>query len=158
MKYLFQTEVKGGWLQQSNPHKRHLQHETQDIDGVPTRVPLNEIRESELAYDSATETLRIVSDEIAVVPRSEQPVKVPQSVTRRGLRKALGDAGITMADIKVEVDKLTPAKKRRHAQIDLEDSTEFGRQDGIPKLIVTELGKSEVEMDAIFVEARKLGR
>jgi len=78
--YLFSSLT--GYMLQCNPHKRMLKTETTfyETDGIPfptqtrTVIPLNEIRSSDLEFDTATETLQIVDEVITVVPR---PPRVP---------------------------------------------------------------------------------
>ena len=156
MKYLFHTEALGGYMLQSNPHKRHLKTETQGEGEDFEIVPLNEIRESDLVFDSATETLQIVSDVITVVPRSGQPVRIPQSVTRRGLRKALLDDGITFADIRIELENITDAAVREDALIDLEDAQTIRRDHPLVAGIGALLSKTSEQLDGYFILARTL--
>lgn len=146
---------------QGNPHKRHLQTEVQGEGEDRVRVKLNEIRESDLEFDSATQNLRIVNDEIAVVPRSEQPVRVPQSVTRRGFRKALRRAGITFKQVKQTVaDPATGLDEdtREDALIDIEDAQTVRRDHSLITLIGAIFGKTDEEIDAVFVQAPKLDK
>ena len=156
MKYLFHTEALGGYMLQSNPHKRHLKTETQGEGEDFEIVPLNEIRESDLEFDSATETLRIVNDEIVVVARPPDPVIVPESVTRRGLRKALLDDGITFADIRLRLEGITDAAEREDALIDLDDAQTIHRDHPLVAGIGAMLSKTSEQLDGYFILARTL--
>ena len=156
MKYLFHTEALGGYMLQSNPHKRHLKTETQGEGEDFEIVPLNEIRESDLEFDSATETLRIVNDEIVVVARPPDPVIVPESVTRRGLRKALLDDGITFADIRLRLEGIADAEVREDALIDLEDAQTIRRDHPLVAGIGALLSKTDEQLDNYFILAKTL--
>jgi hypothetical protein len=61
--YLF--NIKTGYMTLVNAKSKHLTTET--VDGVTTN--LNEIRSSDLTYDSKIETLQIVDDVVTVVAR-----------------------------------------------------------------------------------------
>jgi hypothetical protein len=148
---------------QGNPHKRMLKTETTiaDPDGSPfptrTVIPLNEIRSSDLEFDSATETLQIVDDVIVVVPQPPAPVVVPESVDMAQLREELSKSaydvaeGVTLRDaVQTTVDD---------AGIVIQDwwATAVTVRRINPKVqaIQTGLGISDEVMDAIWVGATK---
>lgn len=84
------------------------------------------------------------------------PKATPVSVSRRGLRKALLRDGITFADIKAELDKISNGRARVEALIDLEDSQTIRRDHPLVAFIGLKLRKTEEEMDAYFLLAERL--
>ncbi len=81
--YLFNIET--GYMTLVNAKPKHIRTET--TNGVTTT--LDEIRSSDLEYDSATHTLQIVDDEVTVVERPPRPVVVPSEVTNYQVKQAL---------------------------------------------------------------------
>lgn len=156
MKYLFQTEALGGYMLQVNPHKRHLKTEVQGEGEDRVQVKLNEIRESDLEYDSATQTLRIVDEVILVVTRPPKPVVVPVTITRRGLRKAMRRDGITFANVKAALSELTDEDIREDALIDLQDAQTIRRDHGLIAVVQAMFAKTDAEVDAYFLLAQEL--
>ena len=156
MKYLFQTEALGGLMIQGSPHKRHLQTEVQGEGEDRVQVKLNEIRESDLEFDSATQTLRIVDDVILVVARPPKPVIIPVTITRRGLRKAMRRDGIKFSDVKAKLSELTDEDIREDALIDLQDAQTIRRDHGLIAVVQGMFVKTDAEVDAYFLLAQKL--
>jgi hypothetical protein len=88
--------------------------------------------------------------ETGVLMRIPIPVVVPQTVSRRGLRKALRRVGITFQDIKKTVGKLTDEDVREDALVDIEDAQTIRRAHALVALIGQLFSKTEAELDAIF--------
>ena len=97
--YLF--NIATGYLEMINATKRQLKTETTidetDESPFPKRIVtrLNEIRSSDLEFDTATETLQIVDDEIKVVPRPAVAPVVPDVVDMWKLKAILDIVGKT---------------------------------------------------------------
>jgi hypothetical protein len=85
-----------------------------------------------------------------------QALIVPESVTRRGLRKALLDDGITFADIRIQLENITDAAEREDALIDLDDAQTIHRNHPLVAGIGAMLSKSSEQLDNYFILARPI--
>ena len=81
---------------------------------------------------------------------------VPESVTRRGLRKALLDDGITFADIRIQLENITDAAVREDALIDLDDAQTIRRDHPLVAGIGAMISKTSEQLDSYFILARTL--
>ena len=154
MNYLF--NIATGYATMRNPSHRQLKTEVQGEGEDRVQVKLNEIRESDLEYDSATQTLRIVDEVILVVTRPPKPVVVPVTITRRGLRKAMRRDGITFANVKAALSELTDEDIREDALIDLQDAQTIRRDHGLIAVVQAMFAKTDAEVDAYFLLAQEL--
>mgnify|MGYP003635153123 FL=1 len=85
-----------------------------------------------------------------------QALIVPESVTRRGLRKALLDDGITFAAIRIELENITDASAREDALIDLDDAQTIHRNHPLVAGIGVMLSKTSEQLDGYFILAQTL--
>jgi hypothetical protein len=91
--------------------------------------------------------------EYATIPT---PVVIPDSVTMAQARKALNQHGITAAMVDTAIAGIEDDGERTDAQIDWEFATHVRRDSELVVSLGAELGLSESEIDALFVEAVKL--
>ena len=100
-------------------------------------------------------------EEAGAMVRTPIPIVVPAVVSRRGFRKALRREGITFKQIKAKVnDPATGLDEdtREDALIDIEDAQTIRRDHGLIALIGAMFGKSDGEIDDVFVQAPKLDK
>ena len=160
--YLFQTEELGGYMLQGNPHKRMLKFETTidetDESLFPKRIvtPLNEIRLSDLEFDTAIETLQIVDDEIKVVPRPAVAPVVPDVVDMWKLKAVLDIVGKTamietvIAGIPDEDTRVATQAGWKHASTIERGHSLVQAMIAIPAFDIT-----EEEMDEYFLATKQ---
>ena len=83
---------------------------------------------------------------------------VPESVTRRGLRKALLTIGVRFdAHVKAAIDAMPDGNDKELALIDLEDAQTFRRDHPLVASVGAALDKTDEEVDALFILAATLG-
>ncbi len=147
--YLFNTEALGGYMLQSNPHKRMLETEIQGEGLDREAIALNEIRSSDLEFDTATETLQIVDDEIKVVPRPAVAPVVPESVTNYQLRQALNES----PEDRAAVDALVNGSDDPNIKDGWEHASEFKSDNALFVGAVTYLGWSQEKVNDLLILA-----
>jgi hypothetical protein len=87
-----------------------------------------------------------------------QALIVPESVTRRGLRKALLTIGVRFdAHVKAAIDAMPDGNDKDRALIDLEDAQTFRRDHPLVASVGEALNKTDEEVDALFILAATLG-
>jgi len=152
--YLFNTEALGGYMLQGNPHKRHLKTEVtgEGQDRVVTK--LNEIRLTDLTFESG-ETLRIVDDEIVVVPRPDPPVVVPDEVDFWKIKTVLQLLG--KWDNVLAVANTLPDEQKIPILNGLQHAATMTRVHPLVQLMISipALDITAEQMDAIFVAAQQ---
>ena len=94
--------------------------------------------------------------EARAMVRTPTPVRVPGCVSRRGLRKALLTIGLTFDQVRIAVEKEQDRDVRARALIDLEDAQMFHREHPLVVAMGAALGKTEADVDALFVLAATL--
>lgn len=158
--YLFDSLT--GYLLQSNPHRRMLKFETTidetDESPFPKRIvtPLNEIRSSDLEFDTATETLQIVDDEIKVVPRPAVAPVVPDVVDMWKLKAVLDIVGKTamietvIAGIPDEDTRVATQAGWKHAS-----TIERGHSLVQAMIAIPSLDINEEDMDEYFLATKQ---
>ena len=152
--YLFNTEALGGYMLQSNPHKRMLKTETTGEGKDRVVVKLNEIRSSDLPFDN-TETLQIVNDEITVVTRPPRPVVVPATVDRWKLKTVLQAAG--KWDNVLAVADTLPAEQKLAVINGLEGAATINRNHALVQMMIAvpALDITAEEMDEYYVATKQ---
>jgi len=151
---------------QGNPHKRMLKFETtiDETDESPfpkrTVTPLNEIRSSDLEFDTATETLQIVNDEVVVVPRPAAPVIVPESVTRIQMRDVLVRQGL-MVLIEGAIEAMPEATDEEKLDKDLmkewwNNAPVIRRHNPRVLVMATALAFNDAVVDQLFIDAAQV--
>ena len=131
---------------------------------IPTASSNREI--IEISYDKADRIAATDDDHTAIwfiqpdgtleSLEERQALIVPESVTRRGLRKALLDDGITFADIRIELEKITDASAREDALIDLDDAQIIHRNHPLVAGIGALLSKTDEQLDNYFILSKTL--
>lgn len=112
IKYLFHTEARGGFVIQADPHPSMVKYAMEGEGEDRTRVQLTEIRSSSLAFDWATQALRIVDDEIQVVDRPPAPVSPEKALAdaREGMSQLIATLSVEsrskFAEARAGVEKL----------------------------------------------------
>jgi|11BtaG_2_1085332.scaffolds.fasta_scaffold00065_5 hypothetical protein len=153
MNYLF--DIATGYMTLRNANKRHLKVETTidetDESPFPKRIvtPLNEIRSSDLEFDTATETLQIVDDEVVVVPSPAVAPVVPKSVTNYQLRQALNES----PEDRAAVDALINSSDDPNIKDGWEHASEFKSDNALFVGAVTYLGWSQEKVDDLLILA-----
>jgi hypothetical protein len=146
--YLFNTEALGGYMLQSNPHKRMLETEIQGEGLDREAIALNEIRSSDLEFGDG-ETLQIVDDEIKVVPRPAVAPVVPESVTNYQLRQALNES----PEDRAAVDALVNGSDDPNIKDGWEHASEFKSGNALFVGAITYLGWSQEKVDDLLILA-----
>jgi len=161
-RYLFNTEALGGLMLQGDPHKRMLKFETtidetdESLFPKRTSTPLNEIRSSDLEFDTATETLQIVDDEIKVVPRPAVAPVVPDVVDMWKLKAILDIVGKTamietvIAGIPDEDTRVATQAGWKHAS-----TIERGHSLVQAMIAIPSLDIDEEDMDEYFLATKQ---
>ena len=112
-------------------------------DGKPRAVPTGEAPEigenQQLAYNRNGWVI------VAIEP------VVPQSVTRRQLRRWLVKSGVSLDAIRTSLEKL-PEPQRSLALIDFNDATTYERNNPLVEMLAAQMG---VDADAAFIAAAK---
>jgi len=150
--YLF--DLTTGYMLQGDPHKRMLKTET--TGKFPDRevVKLNEIRSSDLPFDS-TQTLQIVDDVITVVPRPAPPVVVPDTVDRWKLKTVLQADG--KWDNVLAVADTLPAEQKLAVINGLEGAATINRNHALVQMMIAipALDITAEEMDEYYVATKQ---
>jgi hypothetical protein len=151
--YLF--DIATGYMTLINANKRQLKTETtidetdESLFPKRTSTPLNEIRSSDLEFDTATETLQIVDDEIKVVPRPAVAPVVPKSVTNYQLRQALNES----PEDRAAVDALVNGSDDPNIKDGWEHASEFKSDNALFVGAVTYLGWSQEKVNDLLILA-----
>ena len=152
MNYLFNTAT--GYMTLKNANKRYLKTEVQGEGEDRKVVPLNEIRSSDLEFDS-TETLQIVDDAITVVPRPARVIEVPDKVDRWKLETVLQEEG--KWDDVLNVANTLSAKEKRAVINGLKGAATISRKHRLVKMMIAipELKISRKKMDGYFIKTKQ---
>lgn len=141
--YLF--EIESGYMTLVNPSARpRVRYDGEGVDRVLVR--LEEIRSSDLTFGPG-ETLRIVDDEVAVVPRPTPPP--PDEVTQKQLRLAMLAAGIDFDQVEAQIDALG-GQDAAAVRIEWQYSERARRSHPMISAIGSQLGLTEDQIDDIF--------
>lgn len=82
--------------------------------------------------------------------------QVPESVTPRQLLLVLNEEGITIAAIKSDIATIENPKDRRAAEIEFDMASEFKRTHPLIAKLAHAMGKTQGQVDQLFIAASKL--
>lgn len=158
--YLF--NIATGYMTMVNATNRQLKTETtiDETDESPfpkrTVTPLNEIRSSKLEFDTATETLQIVDDEITVVPRPAVAPVVPDVVEMWKLKAVLDIVGKT-AMIETVIAGIPDEDTRLATQAGWKHASTIERGHSLVKAMIAipSLDIDEEDMDEYFLATKQ---
>lgn len=86
----------------------------------------------------------------AVWPEVERKLAVPKVISRAQLKIGLIRCGIPPASVRAAIAAIPDTQAREEAQVSWEDSEEMHRDNPLVLAIGAVLGKSELEIDAVF--------
>lgn len=93
--------------------------------------------------------------ELALIPATEPALVVPQSVAMWQARAILIEDDL-LDDVNAVLARIPDEKMRKLAQAKFEYSSTVRRDDPLVTEVIPQLGKSEVEIDQMFVRAARL--